>query len=323
MYNSATWIPETLKSIGTAISNSQWSDYEILIVDDGSTDNLIATLAEYKGVRYKIFQQENLGRFSARKNGLQNSTGTHILFIDSRVRINYNSLNVAFSDCRKYSALTAHINYSDDSGLLGFFWSAAEVLVWWRYWINPHKVLIIENNFHKYPKGTTCLIMGKEVAVQAFENFESKFEDLRNSSDDTELLDFVAKNYGIYLNPDYNATYFPRSMYKSAMRHAFHRGTVFFDGHVSRNSSIAIYLYVTIGIIGSLTAINMIYPQSVYFFAAAVFLLNVLLLLVLTKLRWKRWISLYLYLPSFGLYWLAGLLKGIYLGFMSRKKANV
>lgn len=58
------------------------SDYEILVVDDGSTDDTASLLAQY-GWRIRFVYQENAGPAAARNRGLEMARGRFIAFLDS------------------------------------------------------------------------------------------------------------------------------------------------------------------------------------------------------------------------------------------------
>ncbi|ACK73845.1 glycosyl transferase family 2 (plasmid) [Gloeothece citriformis PCC 7424] len=77
-YNRAKLIEKTLYSV----LKQDFQDYEIIIVDDGSTDNTIEILKQYQKF-IRILQQENQGPGAARNLGIQQSKGHYIAFLDS------------------------------------------------------------------------------------------------------------------------------------------------------------------------------------------------------------------------------------------------
>jgi len=58
-----------------------YTDFEIIVVDDGSTDRLVAVLKAYRD-RIKYFYQENKGPSAARNNGINRAEGEYIAFLD-------------------------------------------------------------------------------------------------------------------------------------------------------------------------------------------------------------------------------------------------
>jgi glycosyltransferase involved in cell wall biosynthesis len=77
-YNRADTIQRAINSVQA----QTYQDWELIVVDDGSTDGT-ATLIEGLDPRMKVIQQENLGFVRARNTGLQASTGEYIAFLDS------------------------------------------------------------------------------------------------------------------------------------------------------------------------------------------------------------------------------------------------
>jgi len=77
-YNAAKWIDGTIESI----FNQDFKDFEILIIDDGSTDNTFDVLINYLDyIRY--IKKENGGTASARNLGIKESKGKYIAFLDA------------------------------------------------------------------------------------------------------------------------------------------------------------------------------------------------------------------------------------------------
>jgi len=81
VYNRSFFIKEAICSI----QNQTFSDWECIVVDDGSTDDgaeIIKQLSEEDN-RIKYVYQENAERSVARNNGIRNSNGKYICFLDS------------------------------------------------------------------------------------------------------------------------------------------------------------------------------------------------------------------------------------------------
>ncbi|WP_456434041.1 glycosyltransferase family 2 protein [Thermosulfuriphilus sp.] len=79
-YNAETFIPKTLESVLA----QDFPDYEIIVVDDGSTDSTRAILQEYNRLsNLKIIHQSNAGPAQSRNTGIKASDSDYIAFLDS------------------------------------------------------------------------------------------------------------------------------------------------------------------------------------------------------------------------------------------------
>ncbi len=81
VYNVEKYLTQCLDSI----VNQTFKDYEVLVIDDGSTDksSMICDNYKAKDKRFKIIHKKNEGLVSARKIGAELSTGEYILNVDS------------------------------------------------------------------------------------------------------------------------------------------------------------------------------------------------------------------------------------------------
>lgn len=76
-YNAAAYLQPCLDSI----FSQEYDDFEVIVIDDGSTDSTAALLGHYP--RVKVIHQENTGMATARNRGIDEAKGEYILFVDS------------------------------------------------------------------------------------------------------------------------------------------------------------------------------------------------------------------------------------------------
>lgn len=76
VYNTEKYVKRCLDSI----KSQSFKDYEVIIVNDGSTDNSSDIISKYS---YKVINQENQGLSMARNNGVKEASGEYLIFLDS------------------------------------------------------------------------------------------------------------------------------------------------------------------------------------------------------------------------------------------------
>lgn len=78
-YNAMEFLPKTVSSVLT----QTYQDFELIIVNDGSTDNVESWAENLSDRRVKLVSQPNKGLAGARNTGLESATGDYIAFIDA------------------------------------------------------------------------------------------------------------------------------------------------------------------------------------------------------------------------------------------------
>ncbi len=78
-YNRAAFLPKAIESV----LSQTFTDWELIIVDDGSTDNTKDVVSQYSDSRITYIYQKNAERSAARNNGITHSVGEYVLFLDS------------------------------------------------------------------------------------------------------------------------------------------------------------------------------------------------------------------------------------------------
>lgn len=81
IFNTAKYLPACLDSV----INQTYQNLEVILIDDGSTDNSGQIADDYakKDSRIQVLHQKNSGQSAARNAGIKKSTGDYISFIDS------------------------------------------------------------------------------------------------------------------------------------------------------------------------------------------------------------------------------------------------
>lgn len=81
IYNSSMFLEKSVKSI----LNQTYTDFELILVDDGSKDYSLNVCEKYSEIdsKIKVLHKENGGPSSARNFGLENAKGKYICFVDS------------------------------------------------------------------------------------------------------------------------------------------------------------------------------------------------------------------------------------------------
>jgi glycosyltransferase involved in cell wall biosynthesis len=79
LYNSEEYITDTIQSA----LNQTYTNIEIIIVDDGSTDNSYDIAKSYKSETVKVYKQKNSGASAARNNAFSKCSGDLIQYLDA------------------------------------------------------------------------------------------------------------------------------------------------------------------------------------------------------------------------------------------------
>lgn len=107
-YNYQLFLPDTL----TSVLGQKYQNFELIVVDDGSTDKTKDVVAEFtaRDSRIKYFYQSNAGLSAARNLGIKNSMGKYIQFLDADDLLSDLKLSLQIEDMEKDA--TIDISYT-------------------------------------------------------------------------------------------------------------------------------------------------------------------------------------------------------------------
>lgn len=115
LYNKASKIKSTL----TSVLAQTYLNYEVVVVDDGSTDNSADIVRNFSDPRVRLIQQANAGVSAARNRGIIEAKGDFIAFLDADDRwasnflLEISKLIDSYPECDVFSA---RYNFEDEYG---------------------------------------------------------------------------------------------------------------------------------------------------------------------------------------------------------------
>jgi len=161
-----------------------FTDFELIIVDDGSTDNTKSVINSYSDNRIKSFYKKNGGVSSARNQGVRESKGQYLVFLDSDDTLYPNALETIYQ-----SALSNNfpdIVFSD----MEIRTTKGEALI--KYAKKPYGTV----------KGMGVFMVGAYSIRREFFNQIGGFDEKINFGENAELKIRIEKNLFTYCFTD-------------------------------------------------------------------------------------------------------------------------
>lgn len=114
VYNVEKYLDECLRSI----VDQTMKNIEIIIINDGSTDNSVGICNKYKreDLRIRLISKSNEGLVSARKEGLNSANGKYIFFVDGDDYLDVDACEKMYQAISNSQFDFVHFNYRDNNG---------------------------------------------------------------------------------------------------------------------------------------------------------------------------------------------------------------
>ncbi|WP_299103020.1 glycosyltransferase family 2 protein [uncultured Winogradskyella sp.] len=197
LYNKEDYISDCLKSA----LNQDFDDYEIIIIDDGSTDNSVRIIKTFLSSKIKIFHQKNSGASAARNNGVNFATAKYVAFLDADDIWKNNHLN----------CLKASISLHPKAGLYANNYCIKHN----KDHIVPAKINIVNNTkqpiiIEDFFKASLCdtIVWTSAAAMEKSKFIDyGMFNPIYLSSQDLDLWIRIALNEPIVFNPEITMIY--------------------------------------------------------------------------------------------------------------------
>lgn len=177
LYNKEPIIKRTIQSI----LSQDYNDYEIIIVNDGSTDKSVDIVKTFTDSRIKLIEQENGGPSKARNTGLLHSKGEWIYYIDADDTISNGLLKSITHIIKTTEAdvIMGGIDFKKESG------ETISIRHEEGYCSNVHKEIFINRlkpcTGSIFYKRQVCLDNMYDETLRRYEDFERFFRVIRHT----------------------------------------------------------------------------------------------------------------------------------------------
>ena len=190
VYNTEKYIEKCLNSI----LNQTFNDFEVIAIDDGSTDSSLEILKKYESdERFVIIHKENEGQAVARNIGIKKASGEYITFVDSDDYIDKNMLEDLYRLVQEKDADVAICDILKES--------KADKLVFKNYWdVNTEK----NKNMMTSHMGPVARLYKRDLFIKHNIFFKEKiiYEDLATVpllAMVSQKIEYIEKPYYHYI----------------------------------------------------------------------------------------------------------------------------
>ena len=99
VYNNERYIGKAIESVLA----QTFDDFELIVVNDGSTDNTLDVINQFDDSRIKLISQNNLGPGAARNNAFEIADGEYIMYLDSDDWFCPDALETAYGQAMEFN----------------------------------------------------------------------------------------------------------------------------------------------------------------------------------------------------------------------------
>lgn len=209
VYNTEAYLSRCIDSI---VSQS-YVNLEIILIDDGSTDNsgIICDHYASQDSRIIVYHQQNSGAGTSRQYGLNHSSGDLVVFVDSDDWIASNMIELLYN---------AMVNGGADISVCQFKYVRGDNLIE-EYTINS-EILGIKNSIEfahflydgGYSNGVVCSLWNKLYKKELFKGI-----NIRNARGEDEEVNDIINSKGVVVNIIQDCLYFYNSENDSSITH--------------------------------------------------------------------------------------------------------
>ena len=234
LFNKEKYVSETLKSV----LNQTFKGFEIIIVNDGSTDNSLSIVNTFNDERIKIINQDNQGVSVARNNGITKAEADYIALIDADDYWYKNHLSELKKQIEKFPEAGLFCNNYEVFYSEKFCRPAAINL-------NFKKECLLVNDFFKASVFNSVALTSAVCVQKKVFNTIGKFNCDLKSGQDIDLWIRIALKHEVSFNPKITMAYKfydHNSLSKKEFNRLRYNFISNFKEEENKNNSLKLYL---------------------------------------------------------------------------------
>ena len=165
IYQVESYLEDCIQSI----INQTYGNLEIILINDGSTDQCPRICDKYQAMdnRVRVIHKENGGISTARNRGLDEATGEYVTYVDGDDTIDENMLTVLYQNMKSYEKCNISCCFFDE------VWQTKDIASISQEVISKQKLEYLDQieaiKKTLYQKGTDCCVWGKLYRKEVFD----------------------------------------------------------------------------------------------------------------------------------------------------------
>ncbi len=305
-------------------------NYEIIVIIDGINEDLKKIVEQKEAIfkdnkiPFRVRQfANNKGRFEARVKGAELAKYSRLLFIDDRVELEKDYLS-KLTTMDEECIVPNVMEVEDSLNAISITISAIRKKAYGNKWGSSFEdYYITKSNFEKSSKGTTSLVVEKDIFLKACQTVKKAYaqKDVRNISDDTKILKeiMLITKRGLLRTSKLTIYYRPRTNLQKQVRHLYERGPKFVDYYLQPQTRFfypLIFFYIATLM---LIVFVFLYWKAILVFMVALILAGLVLSILLGE-NWQEKKAIFFAAPAIAVLFSLGLIKGLFINILNKLK---
>ena len=290
-------------------------EFEVIILDDGSTDSTAFTIEKYKyllsdycSVRV-IKSKVNKGLGKKRYEGAKAAKGKHIIFVDAKTRPDKDYL---FQFVKiAHSTVVGNVYIDKNRSIWDRFNHILRIFIYRPYYgVDFEDVSLNYEQYEKFKAkgGGGALWTKKDYFIRANKGIHLH----RHMNDDSMIIGELSKIEPIIRSSKPKVKYLSRKGFFSNMKHTFLRGPKFVAYYFKRGSRYYIYILSLIFFLLINILFLILKPKLILIELLLVFIANIVMSVILAS-NFKDFLSSFLLLPCYLISFSLGVLRGLFI----------